>query len=149
MLSAFPLQNCRKCAFHSKTAPCQGCSKAGQRTTFRVSGAGDRAGKVGGVAPRTRPEGAGSLESDPPTNALAGSPPRTGPGGPGSLESASLGPQTCWGYSSDVFGKIGGVCSKPRKPPSRWNLPAWGPRPAWGYPPDLLRTAKKPKRPQR
>ena len=62
----------------SPLAPCEGCSKAGQRTTSRVSRTGDRAGQVGC---RTFGED------------LAGSPLRTGPGGPGSLESTSLGPR--------------------------------------------------------
>ena len=66
----------------SPLAPCKGCSKAGQRTTFRVSG---------------------------------------GPNLP--LGAGRLGPA--------------------QEAPGRWNLPAWGPRPPWGYPRQTPQDPKK------
>ena len=164
----FPSQLCRKCAFHSKTelkwiivglwvlAACAGRStrSKGSQRTLRLSHpvrvarkpakndfsgfrAGDRAGWRG------RP-----LEpAQKPGSAARGWELRRARS-PGSLDSASLGPQTPLRPP-----KLPKTCvlaafrenwrsDRPRRPRGPSNLPAWGPRPPWGYPPDPLGQTK-------
>ena len=83
--------------------------------------------------------------------------PRTATGGPGSLDSASLGPQTPLGGTPHpekcqkcvvwvVFGEklAGSPLGPAQKALGPWNLPAWGPRPPWGYPPRPPKNLKPP-----